>query len=214
VAAGRVAATSIDQFLNGQPVVGERSLTNVLMRGLDEQELAALFRRIEKSARTPGAQIGIDRRQTTFDEIEAALTPEQAATEAQRCLTCGCRKAEGCRVRQYATEYGADPYRFEGERRRFAQDLSHPEIIYEPGKCIMCDACVRVAAESKEALGLTLVGRGFQVAVGVPFDGKLSDALREAAKRCAEVCPTGALALRSQRACDLCEGCALAAAND
>jgi len=99
--------------------------------------------------------------------------------------------------------YLADPYRFLGRRRRFERDTSHSEVVYEPGKCIMCDACVRIAREATEPLGVALVGRGFQVAMGVPFDRPLSDGLREVAQRCAEACPTGALALRWQRSCDL-----------
>jgi NADH dehydrogenase/NADH:ubiquinone oxidoreductase subunit G len=112
-------------------------------------------------------------------------------------------------MRRYATEYRVDPYRYEGERRKFSQDQTHPEIIYEPGKCIMCDACVRIAAEAGEELGVATIGRGFQVTVGVPFDGSMSEGLRQAALRAAENCPTGALALRSGRSCDLgaCGAC-------
>jgi NADH dehydrogenase/NADH:ubiquinone oxidoreductase subunit G len=106
-------------------------------------------------------------------------------------------------LRQFASAYGADPYRFVGERRRFEQDTSHPEIVYEPGKCIMCDACVRIAAEAGEETGLSITGRGFAVSVAVPFDKPLSEGLREAATRCAEACPTGAISLRTQRSCDL-----------
>jgi NADH dehydrogenase/NADH:ubiquinone oxidoreductase subunit G len=123
-------------------------------------------------------------------------------------MSCGCSKADGCGVRRLATEYGADPYRFLGRRRRFEQDRSHPEIVYEPGKCILCDACVRIAEEAGEEVGLAIVGRGFDVRVAVPFDEPLSKALRETARRCAEACPTGALSLRSTRACDLgCGAC-------
>jgi NADH dehydrogenase/NADH:ubiquinone oxidoreductase subunit G len=107
-------------------------------------------------------------------------------------------------VRSLATEYGADPYRFAGARRRFSQDLSHPEIVYEPGKCICCDACVRIAAAAGEDRGLAMIGRGFDVAVAVPFGQPLSSALRKVARQCAEACPTGALALRAARSCDLC----------
>ena len=62
-------------------------------------------------------------------------------------------------MRRYATEYGVDPSRLTGERRRFSRDLSHPEIVYEPGKCIMCEACVRIAAEAKEELGKSTLSR-------------------------------------------------------
>jgi len=106
-------------------------------------------------------------------------------------------------MRQLATEYGVDPYHFGGERRKFSQDVSHPDIIYEPGKCIMCDACVRIAAEAGEEVGMSPLGRGFQVAVGVPFGKPLSEGLKKAAQRAAQVCPTGALALRSGRSCEL-----------
>jgi NADH dehydrogenase/NADH:ubiquinone oxidoreductase subunit G len=84
-------------------------------------------------------------------------------------------------------------------------------VIYEPGKCIMCDACVRIAAEAAEELGVSIIGRGFDVSVAVPFDARLADGLRHAARRCAEACPTGAIALRAGRACDLagCGGCAV-----
>jgi formate dehydrogenase major subunit len=202
-AAGRLAATSIDQYLRGQPAAGSPEMINVQMRAMDEQELAALFRQIEKTPRVRGRRIDVEQRKSSSTEVEAGLSETQAIEEARRCLTCGCRKAENCRVRRYATEYGVDPYRFSGERRRFSQDLSHPEIIYEPGKCIMCEACVRIAAEAREELGLAIVGRGFHVTMKVPFDRPLSDGLRRVAARCAEACPTGALALRTERACDL-----------
>jgi NADH dehydrogenase/NADH:ubiquinone oxidoreductase subunit G len=149
------------------------------------------------------------RRLISFDEVDRGLSEEQVADESRRCLTCGCQKSESCLMREYATEYQVDPYRFVGERRGFSQDTTHPEIIYEPGKCIMCDACVRIAAEAGEELGLAPLGRGFQVAVGIPFGKPLAEGLKKAAQRAAQSCPTGALALRSGRSCDLglCASC-------
>jgi formate dehydrogenase major subunit len=203
VAAGRIAAASIDQFLRGEPVVGESSQAAVAMKPMDDDERAQLFRDIEKSARVRMPEIERARRLTGFDEVETGLPATDAAREAHRCLSCGCRKSDCCTVRSLATEYDVDVYRFAGARRRFTQDLSHPEIIYEPGKCILCEACVRVAAAAGEPLGVCTSGRGFDVAVAVPFGRPLSEGLRSVAVRCAEVCPTGALALRSARSCDL-----------
>ena len=90
-----------------------------------------------------------------------------------------------------------------GAWRRHAVDATHPEIIYERGKCIMCDACVRIAAEAGEALGVTLIGRGFDITMAVPFDRPLSEGLRTVALRCADACPSGALAVRGSRVFDL-----------
>jgi NADPH-dependent glutamate synthase beta subunit-like oxidoreductase/ferredoxin len=204
VAAGRLAAVSIHQLLSGESVIGELAAAAIAMRPVDDAERAAIFRAIEQAARAPAPEIPMERRIATFDEVERRLSDEDAVRESRRCLSCGCSKADCCLVRSLATEYGADVYRFAGARRRFTQDLSHPEVIYEPGKCICCDACVRIAAAAGEELGLALIGRGFDVGVAVPFGMPLSDGLREAARRCAEACPTGALALRGARACDAC----------
>jgi formate dehydrogenase major subunit len=204
VAAGRIAATSIHQYLSGEPVAGEPSNTGIAMRPIDDAERAAIFRAIEKSPRVPVPRIPMEKRLAGFDEVEGGLPPDDAARESRRCLTCGCSKQDCCLVRTLANEYDVDVYRFAGARRRFSRDLSHPEIVYEPGKCISCDACVRIAAAAGETLGLAMIGRGFDVAVAVPFGLPLSEGLRHAAERCAQACPTGALSLRTARACDAC----------
>jgi formate dehydrogenase major subunit len=208
VATGRLAAVCIDQFLRGQPVAGEPGQASVSMKPLDDEERAQLFRGIELSERVRQPEIDFDRRVCTFEEVETGLPDAAALREARRCLSCGCRKADCCNVRALATEYQADAYHFAGARRRFSQDTSHAEIIYEPGKCIMCGACVRIAAAAGEPLGLAMIGRGFDVTVAVPFGKPLSEGLRDAARRCAEACPSGALALRTARSCDLA-GCKL-----
>jgi formate dehydrogenase major subunit len=204
VAAGRIAATSIHQYLSGESVTGEPAMTGIAMRPIDDAERAAIFRAIEKAARVPMPRIPMEQRMASFREVERGLPPDDAAREARRCLSCGCRKQDCCLVRSLANEYDVDVYRFAGARRRFSQDVSHPEIVYEPGKCISCDACVRIAAAAGEPLGLAMNGRGFDVTVAVPFGRPLSEGLRHAARRCAEACPTGALALRTARSCDAC----------
>jgi len=206
VAAGKLAAASLDQFLGGKKVSGVPELIHVLMGKLSEEELAVLFRNIERGPRAPMPRLEMEKRRTTFEEVELGFSPEAAAREARRCLGCGCGKAVACRFRQFASDYGADPERFAGQRRHFARDTSHPEILFEPGKCILCGACVQVAAQEGEELGLALIGRGFQVAAAVPFGKPMAEALRKSGRRAAEVCPTGAIMLKGSG----CAGCRLA----
>ena len=204
VTAGRMAAVSIHQYLSGVAVTGETAQINVAMQPIDEAERAAMFREIEKSSRAPVGHLSVELRRASFDEVDRGLSSQDALREAQRCLSCGCKKADCCLVRSLATEYHADVYRFAGARRRFSRDVSHPGILYEPGKCINCGACVRIAAAEGETIGLAITGRGFDVAVTVPFGQPLSAGLTKSAQRCAEACPSGALVLRSAGHCGSC----------
>lgn len=106
---------------------------------------------------------------------------------------CTCEKRDQCRLRKYARMYNADASRYAGERRAPQRQYRHPDITYDPGKCILCGICVELARQAGEPLGLTVVGRGFDVQVDVPLGESLEHALQKAALRCAGACPTGAL---------------------
>lgn len=137
------------------------------------------------------------------------FTPTLAVEQAGRCLHCDCRALSTCKLKRYAEMYGADPTRYKGERAVLIQNLQHSEVIYEPGKCIDCGLCIEIAAEAGEPLGLTFIGRGFDVRVGVPFDRSMADALGRVARQCVEACPTAALAFRGEPSCHCQQGCAL-----
>lgn len=128
-------------------------------------------------------------------------TDEQAEGQAPRSLHCDCDKRDVCRLRKYAEMYGADPSRYRGARREFEREYHHPAVTYDPSKCILCGICIQLAQQAGEPLGLTLVGRGFDVRMDVPFNESLEKALQTAARRCAGACPTGALTLRPSRTC-------------
>lgn len=193
VADGKEAAVSISQYLSlfpqgggpGQTVTGATKAFNIHIGKLKDDEIEKFM-----ACATEGPRVRPSREDYGF-------TDEQAREEAVRCLHCDCRKAEDCRLRQYAQEYGARPGRYKGERRLFVQQVQHPDVIYEPGKCIDCGLCVQIAAEAGEKLGLTFIGRGFDVRVAVPFDRSLAQGLKRCAAQCVASCPTGALALKN-----------------
>ena len=184
LAHGKEIACSVDQFLNGLPVVGEAERFVSRMGRLIQiehperlQETAVLERVLPAGGRESG-----------FDIAESA-------GESTRCLHCDCRKLDTCKLRLYAEEYQADQTRFKMGTRQTRQDvLQHGPVIYEPGKCIKCGLCVQIAREAGEGLGLSFVGRGFNVRVEVPFNESLENGLKRAAQACIEACPTAALA--------------------
>jgi ferredoxin len=180
---GRTAAASIDAFLRGHAPVSESQFT-VRLGVLSEAELA-VFR---------SEATGDDRAQPPL----LGLSDVQASTESARCFQCQCAKQSTCSLRKYSVAYDASPSEFKLERRRFTRVSNHAAVIYEQGKCISCGLCVQIASRAAEPLGLTFIGRGFDVRIGVPFDHTLSEALQATAEECARVCPTGALALRER----------------
>jgi len=127
---------------------------------------------------------------------DAGFTEDEARREALRCLHCDCRRPGDCRLRKYAAACGAKPNEYRGERRGFEQHVHPQNVVYEPGKCIACGLCVRIAKDAAEPLGLAFIGRGFNVRVAVPFGGSLEEGLQRAAAECVGACPTGALAFK------------------
>ncbi|UCD52810.1 MAG: (2Fe-2S)-binding protein [Phycisphaerales bacterium] len=184
VADGKEAAQAIAQYLTGQEVTGPGKLFNSRMGKLADGEMEVFLGAASSAAR-----------QEPFGAA-TALSDEEARVESLRCLRCDCRKPEACLLRQHALAYEARQTRYRSDRRRFVQQTQHPDVIYEPGKCIDCGICIQTASEAGEALGLTFVGRGFDVRVAVPFEATLAEGLREAAAQCVAACPTGALAFK------------------
>jgi len=185
VADGKEAALAIGQYLSGEQVQGPPYIFNNRIGKLQEGEIERFMADASKTERLTSSPEG------------SGFTDDQARDEAARCMHCDCRKPVNCKLRQYAHQYGAKPTRYKGPRRSFTQHLQHPDIIYEPGKCINCGLCTQIASKAGESLGLTFIGRGFDVRVAVPFDHSIAEGLKVAAKKCVQACPTGALALRN-----------------
>lgn len=189
MAEGKAAAFCIHQFLSSAPVTGPtRSFTSVMGRLLDGEIGKFLV------GASPAPRL------IPSSGAESGFAPQEACEEGRRCLHCDCRKADDCALRTWSDEYHADQRRYRSTRRAFEQNSEHPCVVYEPGKCIACGRCVMIAEAAREALGLTFIGRGFNVRVGVPFNRSLAEGLQKVAAACVLHCPTAALAFKDD--CD------------
>ncbi len=169
VALGRTAAEQLDRQLRQS----ERSLAPIRLR---YQDLS------------PHERLQLLRPESTSAQPERHLSPTD---EAKLCLACGCAQHSACQLNDVAAQLHVPPARIPGERRPLQRDASHPLVVLESHKCVLCQACVAVSEGE-----LSITGRGFAsrpaAAFGLPLGGALSDA---AALRAAAVCPTRAFAL-------------------
>jgi ferredoxin len=130
----------------------------------------------------------------------SGFTGEESRKEAARCLHCDCYKISECLLKKYSEEYNGDQHRYKRETRRQIRRITdHPLIIYEPSKCIKCGRCVRIT-ENKEH-GFCFNGRGYKVDITIPFNGSLHQLDDRTAVLCAQICPTGAIALKERKTC-------------
>ena len=181
LADGKNAAAAIDQYLNGQDVTGDVKRFNSRMGKCSEQELDLFVAQASDQVRI------------LPDHPGDGFPPMQAVAESKRCLHCDCRKPVECKLRKLAEETGAKASKYKSDRHTFEQYRADGGVIFEPGKCIDCGLCIQITAMEKESLGLTFIGRGFDVRVAVPFDGKIEQGLTKTAQKCAKACPTGAI---------------------
>jgi ferredoxin len=187
VADGRHAAASIHQHLQGEAVAAAGKLYSVHIGRLREHELRdAMTQAVDAPRQQPDPATGA---------IPAAL----AELESSRCLHCQCEADRSCTLRKYAAEYGANQRRFQVPRREIQRVTVHPGVVYDRAKCIACGLCIQVATAAGEDIGLTYIGRGFDIRIGAPLNESGREALARCADECIDICPTGALARQLQK---------------
>ncbi|MCF8371838.1 MAG: FAD-dependent oxidoreductase [Bacteroidales bacterium] len=183
---GKDVAESVFQFLTNKEVKGPRQRFNSRFGKLMETEFSEYLKEAIS-----------DKRSEPANGISKGFTKAEIIQEATRCLHCDCRKLDSCKLRDYSDEYQADQKKYKyGERKTIRKIDQHSLIIYEPEKCIKCSICVRLTEKHKEKLGLTFIGRGFDVQIAVPFNEGMDRGLEKIAEEVVRACPTGAMAMK------------------
>ncbi|MDD5091878.1 MAG: NAD(P)-binding protein [Candidatus Wallbacteria bacterium] len=192
IAGGRKAALAIDSWLKTGEIATAIPAVNVRKDTFHELT-AEDFAQVEKKKRITMPMHTAQSRVSDFREVEKGLSPKNAQQEALRCLSCGCMDVFECKLRKFATDYQAVADRFLGAIGRHPIDETHPYIIRDPGKCIMCGQCIRTCLEIRGIGALGFVFRGFDVEVSPAMQKPLDQTRCDACGQCVSACPTGAL---------------------
>jgi formate dehydrogenase major subunit len=193
IAAGRKAAFSIDKYLKGEAIEKLPELYNHekgKLKDIDSEE----FLQYEKIPKEKMPMLTREERFGNFEEVELGFNEEKALREANRCLSCGCKDVNECKLREYTTKYNISQDRLKGEMKLHPIDESHEYISHDPNKCIMCGLCVRIC---NEVIGARVLGfnlRGYSTTITPSFDMPFGEDTRcENCGQCISVCPVGAL---------------------
>ena len=106
----------------------------------------------------------------------------------------GCEKSGACQLQAVAYHAEMLSPHFTHFFPRRTLDASHPEIVIDFNRCILCELCVRASrdVDGKEVFSISGRGIDSHLIINSPT-GKLGDSSFAATDKAAHVCPVGAI---------------------
>ncbi|MCW8975490.1 MAG: 2Fe-2S iron-sulfur cluster-binding protein [Sedimenticola sp.] len=105
-----------------------------------------------------------------------------------------CEKSGACQLQAVAYHCGMLAPEFVHFYPKRAVDASHPEMIIDFNRCILCELCVRASRDSDNKNIFSISGRGIQAHLAInSTSGKLADSSFTSSDKAARVCPVGAI---------------------
>jgi bidirectional [NiFe] hydrogenase diaphorase subunit len=118
---------------------------------------------------------------------------------SNHALDCGqCVKNRRCGLQKIAAHehFKLNDRRFNRIAGEFPVDSSHPLIVFDRNKCVLCGKCIRACSESGTS-ALDFAYRGLKTAVSTFAEMPLAETDCNSCLACAGVCPVGSIYLKS-----------------
>jgi formate dehydrogenase major subunit len=84
-----------------------------------------------------------------------------------------CETSGNCELQDMGYRMGMDHYRFETYEKRYPVDLSHPYIMLDHNRCILCGRCIRACTDLAGHYVLTESRRGVKTLITADLDRPL-----------------------------------------
>ncbi len=104
-----------------------------------------------------------------------------------------CPRNGKCELQDLAARLGIRKIRPVGERKVWEKDESSPAIVRDPNKCIVCQRCVNLCANTQTVGALELYGNGVDAIVRPKGGYPLAETQCTFCGQCIHVCPVGAI---------------------
>jgi [NiFe] hydrogenase diaphorase moiety small subunit len=106
----------------------------------------------------------------------------------------GCEKSGNCQLQALAYEMEMLSPHFVQVHPDRPVDGSHPDVLLDLNRCILCELCVRASRDVDGKHVFSLAGRGMAATIVVNSPtGKLGDSSLALSDRAAHICPVGAI---------------------
>lgn len=104
-----------------------------------------------------------------------------------------CEKSGNCALQAMAYRHGITAPRYPYLFPKREVDASHPDVLLDRNRCILCGLCVRASREADGKSVFGVLGRGHTARIAVDAEGGLGATELAAVDRAASICPVGAL---------------------
>ena len=105
-----------------------------------------------------------------------------------------CEKSGDCKLQATAYDLGVTTPHFDHFYPDRPVDASHPDVLLDFNRCILCELCVRASCEVDEKCVFALSGRGLDKHLVVnAVSGRLADTDVALGDKAVEVCPVGVI---------------------
>lgn len=105
-----------------------------------------------------------------------------------------CEKSGDCLLQATAYRLGMEGPHFEEFYPDRPVDASHPDVLLDTNRCILCELCVRASRDVDGKSVFAIGGHGLATQLLVDSEsGRLGDSRIAAGDRATQVCPVGAI---------------------
>ena len=109
----------------------------------------------------------------------------------------GCEKSGDCQLQALGYFLGMEDTHFPHFFPSRRVDASHPDLMLDLDRCILCELCVRASREADGKAIFDVAGRGLESHLVVNSEsGLLADTPMTVSDRAAHVCPVGAILIK------------------